>query len=204
MSRTPDFDELVGAEPQGAERERLRRAHELLIQAGPPPELTPQLSAGPDLRSVKKRERRRLKRRAVLLLAAALCVGVAFAAGYAFGTTSGSSGPSTLASLSLQGTAAAPHAHATLELMHAQAGNWPMSLSVTGLRKLPAHSYYEVYLVRNGKPYLSCGSFVVAGGNGAVEVALNDPYAPRRGDTWIVTRQPPGREAPGPAVLRPA
>src|SRR5207249_1133991 len=47
LTRKPDFDELIGAETSAAERERLRRTHELLVQAGPPPELTPQLRRAP-------------------------------------------------------------------------------------------------------------------------------------------------------------
>jgi len=38
-NRVPDFDELVGGDVTGDERERLRRAHELLVHTGPPPEL---------------------------------------------------------------------------------------------------------------------------------------------------------------------
>jgi len=33
MTRPPDFGELVGAEVPAQERERLRRAHELLMEA---------------------------------------------------------------------------------------------------------------------------------------------------------------------------
>jgi len=47
--RAPDFDELIDGEIDGAERERLRRMHELVLRAGPPPELSPQLEAGPTL-----------------------------------------------------------------------------------------------------------------------------------------------------------
>ena len=45
----PDFDELVGGDDlPGPERERLQRVHELLVAAGPPPELPPEL-VQPDL-----------------------------------------------------------------------------------------------------------------------------------------------------------
>ena len=37
MSDPPDFDELIGPELPPGDRERLRRVHELLIAAGPPP-----------------------------------------------------------------------------------------------------------------------------------------------------------------------
>ena len=36
---TPDFDELSAATSTPEERARLRRAHDLLLAAGPPPEL---------------------------------------------------------------------------------------------------------------------------------------------------------------------
>ena len=45
MSRPPDFDELVGNVEEPDERERLRRVHELLVEAGPPPDLSPALSS---------------------------------------------------------------------------------------------------------------------------------------------------------------
>src|SRR4029453_13920179 len=38
---------LVGHDVPDEERERLRRAHELLVQAGPPPELSPELESVP-------------------------------------------------------------------------------------------------------------------------------------------------------------
>ena len=37
--RGPDFDELVGTDLEDGERQRLLRVHELLVEAGPPPEL---------------------------------------------------------------------------------------------------------------------------------------------------------------------
>jgi hypothetical protein len=78
-----------------------------------------------------------------------------------------------------------------------------MTLAVTGLRRLPAHSYYEVYLTRGGKPWASCGTFVIRKSSEATKVTLNAPYRLRPGDSWIVTRQPPGTTAPGPTVLQP-
>src|ERR671936_1903421 len=39
MTRPPDFDELVGPDAEAGERERLRRLHDLLVAAGPPPDL---------------------------------------------------------------------------------------------------------------------------------------------------------------------
>jgi hypothetical protein len=203
VNREPNFDELVGAETSGAERKRLREAHELLLRAGPPPELTPRLKAGPNLGVVRpQQERRRLvKRRAMLLLAAALSIVAVFAAGYAVADHRGGGGsavpPWTLA---LKGTSHAPHARATLEVWHPQGGNWPMTLSVVGL---PKHARYEVYLVRDGKPWGSCGTFRIAGSSGPLTLRLVAPYSLRKGDSWVVARQVPGGGEPGKTVLRP-
>jgi hypothetical protein len=201
---SPDFDDLVGTEATGAERERLQRAHELLLQAGPPPELTPQLQTAPNMGArVAHLRRRVVKRRAMLLLAAALAIVVVFAAGYAVARQrSGSGGPTALKTLALKGTSAVPRAHATLEVWHARNGNWPMTLSVAGLPRLHQHGLYEVYLVRDGKPWGSCGTFRVTSPSQVLTLTLNAPYALQSGDSWVVTRPAAGGE-PGRTVLRP-
>ena len=48
MTERPDFRELVGNDLSPEERERLERVHNLLVEAGPPPELPPKL-VQPDL-----------------------------------------------------------------------------------------------------------------------------------------------------------
>jgi hypothetical protein len=201
---SPDFNELVGTEATGAERARLQEAHDLLLRAGPPPELTPKLKAGPNPGVVRKQHRRRaMKRRTLVLLAAALSVAVVFFAGYGVSSQRGGSGGGTIVqALELKGTAAVPNAQATLEVWRPRDGNWPMTLDVQGLPKLPAHTYYEVYLVRDGHPWGSCGTFVVSGSSRPLKVSLNAPYKLQKGDTWVVTRQTPGAE-PGKTVMRP-
>jgi hypothetical protein len=206
VTREPNFDELIGAETKSTERERLRDVHELLVQAGPPPELTPPLQNAPDFGVSRLQPRRVVKRRALLLLAATLSIaGVFFAAGLTVANRHSGGNASAVPverTLSLVGTSGAPQARATLDVWHARAGNWPMTLSVIGLPKLPAHTYYEVYLVRNGKPWGSCGSFRVDG-PGAVSLTLNAPYSLEKGDSWVVTRPGPAGEEPGKTVLRP-
>jgi hypothetical protein len=201
---SPDFDELVGPEATGAERAKLREAHDLLLRAGPPPELTPKLKAGPNPGVVRMQHRRRaVKRRTLVLLAAALSVAVVFFAGYAVHRSGG--GKQSLGvvkTIPLKGTAAVSGAEATLQVWRQRDGNWPMTLSVKGLPKLPARTYYEVYLVRDGHPWGSCGTFVVPGSSQTVKVSLNAPYKLQKGDTWVVTRQTPGSE-PGKTVLTP-
>jgi len=199
-----NFDELIGPEVEGAERERLRRVHELLVEAGPPPEMTPELEAGPSLAvTIGIRQRKVKIRRQVMLLAATVAVlALAFLGGYLTGNSGGTTAERTL---QLSGTPAAPHALASLQLEPKDAaGNWPMKVSVEGLPTLPARSYYEVYLVRGGKPWASCGSFVVAQGARGTTVQLNAPYRLQPGDSWVVTRHQGFTDGePGQVVLRP-
>jgi hypothetical protein len=42
-------------------------------------------------------------------------------------------------------------------------GNTPMRLRVAGLKKLAARDYYVLYMTKDGKPIVVCGSFNVRG-----------------------------------------
>lgn len=201
---TPDFDEIVGLDVERAERERLRRAHDLIVQAGPPPELTPELEKGPTLAMTLGRPKARATRKAALLAAALSLLAVAFLVGYLAGSRGG--GLASPRVLELKGTNAAPRALASLELMPADpAGNLPMTLSATRLPPSSPREYYEVWLVRaGGKVWAPCGSFVAKGGDEeAVRVTLNAPYRPQKGDSWVVTRHRWGAPGRGTVVLRP-
>jgi hypothetical protein len=203
VTRPPDFDDLVGTDVEQAERERLRRVHDLLLEAGPPPELSPEIELGPTLGMTLSRRGGRVQKRVLLIAAALVVVGLAFLGGYLSGN-GGGNGLSSGSVLKLSGTGAAPAALASLHIQPVDAaGNWPMKLAATGLPKLPPHGYYTVWLVRNGKPWASCGAFVVAGANRAVSVWLNAPYRLEKGDSWVVTKQLPGRGDVGPVVLTP-
>jgi hypothetical protein len=197
----PDFDELMSdAEP--GERERLRRVHDMLVVAGPPPELTPQMEAGPTLAMTigGRGSRRHVQRRVALLAAAIVVLLLAFLVGYITGNDSKVGGRV----LKLQGTAAAPNAQASLRIQDVDpAGNWPMELAALGLPKLPPRGYYEVFLVRNGRPWAPCGTFVVKNEKIGVSIRLNAPYRLRPTDSWIVTRQAWGDRGAGPVVLKP-
>src|SRR4051794_41943180 len=76
----PDFEDLVGTDLEPEERDRLRRAHDLLIAAGPPPELPPALAdpmGPPEAEVIPFWNRRRNAALAVLAAAgAALAVGI--------------------------------------------------------------------------------------------------------------------------------
>ena len=116
MTRPPDFDELVGAEVPAQERERLRRAHELLMEAGPPPELSPALETVPRMEETPRwfRQGKRRVGRRVVLLAAALATAAAL--GFMFGHSTNPNSISTERVVTLAGTSLRPQASGTLEL----------------------------------------------------------------------------------------
>ena len=198
----PRFEDILDEDLTPAERERLERVHDLLVAAGPPAELPPHLERGPTLAMTLSRKKRSGQRRLALLAAAIAVLAVVFVGGFVAGNSGhGLTGTHTL---KLVGTPQASNALASLVIQNVdEAGNWPMTLSVTGLPKLPKHGYYEVYLTRNGRPFAPCGVFVVGGKAGAVSVHLNAPYHVRKGDSWVVTKQLPGNEGAGPVVLHP-
>jgi hypothetical protein len=196
VTRPPDLDDLLDDDVPGEERERLRRAHELLVAAGPPPELPPSLETVPDPKPRRTLVPQR-HRYAVLGLAAAFVL-AAFGVGYYVGGRH--NGFTTEAVSPMHGTALAPSAHATIRLAaQDDAGNWPMRFSVRGLPTLPHDAYYELYLSRGGKPLATCGTFVVHAGTTVVR--LNAPYRLREYDGWVVTRHLHGQRGDGPVLL---
>ena len=205
MTHTPDFDELVGADLPAAERERLSRIHHLLVAAGPPPELSPEIESGPTLAmSLARGPKKRVFQRRVALLAAAIAViALAFLGGYLAGNRGG--GLASAHVLHLQGTRLAPQAVADLRIEPVDSsGNWPMRFSATGLPKLAPRSYYEVFLVRHGRLFAPCGRFVSRGTDAGISVPLNAPYRLEKGDSWVVTRQRANApEGSGGIVMRP-
>lgn len=199
MSDRPDFRELVGDDLPDEERARLERVHDLLVAAGPPPELPPALAEPrPNRRepSVAFLPRRRLG--LVLALAAAVAL-VAFLGGFLAGRTGDQFGKTF--EVSMQGTSAAPTANAKIEIGKLDAsGNWPLKLVVNNLPRLPKDVYYEMYLTRFHRPVASCGTFSSTGSS--TTVRLNAPYNLSRYDGWVVLRENDGDKAHGQTVLR--
>ena len=198
MTRQPDFDDLVGQDLPPEERARLYRTHELLVQAGPPPELSPEMESVPwpedALQPLWGRRRRGERRqRRPLLLAAVLVTAVVV--GFLLGQI-GSSSTSINAqrTVRLHGTTLAQGALATLELGKPDsAGNWPMVLKVSGLPKLAKGGYYDLYLTKGGVPLVSCGTINVRGGLGSTTVRLSAAYVLESFDKngWVVVRKTP-------------
>jgi hypothetical protein len=194
--RRPDFRELVGEDLAPDERERLERVHELLIEAGPPPELPPALTQ-PDLDEREESAVAFLPRRRVGLmlgLAAAVAL-VAFVGGFVAGQARHTF--PTAFDVPMHGTALAANATGTIHVGDLDAsGNWPLKLVVHGLKPLPKGQYYEMFLTRKGRPVVTCGTFRISSGE---SVRLNAPYLLRTGG-WIVTLERPASNA-HPVVL---
>ncbi|MDQ2910527.1 MAG: anti-sigma factor [Actinomycetota bacterium] len=197
MSDKPDFRELVGDDLPDEERTRLERVHELLVAAGPPPELPPAL-VEPDLDPRDANVEFLPRRRAGFVLGIAAAVGIAaFLGGFLAGHAKE---PFTkVFDVQMQGTAQAASASATIKVGKVdEAGNWPLKLVVRGLKPLPKGQYYEMFLTHGHKAAATCGTFRVTQSGDSIR--LNAPYNLRRFDGWVVTLERPGSRT-HPVVL---
>jgi len=180
--RPPDFDELVGGDLEANERERLRRVHDLLLEAGPPPELPPALEPRARAGVVVPMRRPSRRRMAVAGILAAALAAVIFGAGVLVGGSGGdeSSAPEPAWVVDMTGG----DARASLAVFEVdEAGNWPMKMTVQGLE---AGQTYELWLVKDGKLEQMCGTFAV--GKDRTVVVLSAPYPLKTFDSWVVTR----------------
>jgi hypothetical protein len=186
MTDPPTFEDIAGDDLPRRERERLRRVHDLLVAAGPPPELPPSLEAAPSqTSSIRFLPRRR--RGAILALAAAFAA-AAFGGGYLVGDRGTQDPFATEFVVQMRGTAAAPRALASLKVgSRDDDGNWPMLMTVRGLPKLPSGETYALKLTRNGKPAVSCGTFRIESDKAVVQ--LSAAYKLKRFTGWAITRE---------------
>ena len=191
MSDKLNFDELAGGDDLSPEEAaRLERVHDLLIAAGPPPELPPHLlEPQPEERrdNVSFLPRRRVGM--LLGIAAAIAI-TAFLGGFVYGTNHAPFDEAF--SVPMHSTAAGSGASAVIHVANADsAGNWPLKVDVKDLPALPKGQYYEMFLSRGAdQRAASCGTFRVSGGDD--DVRLNAPYRIRQFNGWIVTRENPG------------
>jgi hypothetical protein len=189
--KTPDFFDLVGDEGTPEELAQLRSAHDMLIAAGPPPELSPRLAEAPREQSRSSVLPRR-RRGAAFLLAAAV-VASAFGIGLLIGDRD-SSGFTQNRAVPMHGVGQLASARATLAVGEQDsAGNYPLKMTVHGLPPLADGGWYELLLSKGGKPTLSCGSFASA--KDGVTVRLSVPYDlskfPKLFDGWVVVEREP-------------
>ena len=214
MSRqdTPNFDDLIGREVLPAERARLHSVHELLVEAGPPPELSPELEEVPwpdealaPLGLVRTRSQRKKSRPWPLYAAAAAALLlIGFLAGQVGGSNSGSFSTSNV--VKMHGVANASAAAAVIQVGRPGSDqNWPMELTISNLAPAPNGGYYDLWLSKHGKPVFLCGSFNTRRAADTV-VRLSAAYPLNDGsiDGWIVTRHiagTPETRGQGPLVM---
>jgi len=203
MTEFGDIVDTQGLSPD--EEARLRRVHELLVEAGPPADLPPTLaepSAPPEAEIIQFPLLPR-RRWAVAFVATAAVVAVAFGGGYLFGHSKSPSARFAARSVvPMHPVSTGAAGLAVLKLAGQDSvGNWPMEMAVTGLPKQSARgAYYELWLTKGGgKPVALCGSFRVHGKTTTVRFSV--PYELSRYDGWVVTAVGPHEADPGRVVL---
>ena len=199
---TPDFDELVGDDLSSEERHRLLRAHELLIAAGPLPELPPSL-ADPRAPYEETNPFFNRRRNATIAVLAAALAAAAFGIGY---LTGGRGGDDFAAqkTIVMHGTSAAPAGAIASVALGAKddAGNFELLVRASNLEKLDRGAYYTLWLTKKHKAVVSCGSFVVSGdSDSTTEVLFTVSYPLKRFDGWVVTKQKRGEREPTRPLL---
>src|SRR5262245_32475558 len=175
----PDFEDLAGSDLDDAERARLRRVHDLLVAAGPPPELSPKLTSAPPEPKARVIPFPRHRWRTFSVTAAAVLL-VTFFAGWAVGGhRSHEQIQRTVAMAGANG------ALASLDVLKSDgAGNWPMKMKVSGLPALPHGKTYDLWLTKDGQLESLCGTFVVK--SGTTTVRMNAPFRLREYTGWVV------------------
>jgi len=192
----PDFHELVGDEGTPEELAKLRRAHELLVAAGPPPELSPRLAEAPA--AIGRTSWLPRRRRGAAFALAAGVVAAAFGVGFLIGDRGSSEFPSKK-SIAMHAVAVGSPAKASILIGDRdEVGNWQLLVRISGLKPLPKGSWYELYLTRKGKLAAYCGAFSVAS-SGRTTVQLSVPYKLKGYDGWVVTTNK--REPQRPVLL---
>jgi hypothetical protein len=186
VSRPPRFGDLVGNDLSPAERERLERVHDMLVAAGPPPELPQELAEAPQPQG-RLAELARKRLRTGLLLAATLVIAT-FAFGYFLGASGKEEGQTTFTPAQQVVLGKAADRFAVVEIGERDAnGNWPMVVKVDGLEHLSRGDYYILSMTRDGKPIVQCGTFNVAE-DGVTTISFPVAYDPARYDGLLLSR----------------
>lgn len=190
--------ELDGLSPE--QQARLRRVHDLLVEAGPPAEFPGALFEPPAPEAAVVPLPARRRRVGVLLIAAAVAA-VCFGSGYLLADQAHRSAARIVQVVSLQG-AGQQDSFASLRVGSTDSnGNRPVQLTVTGLPQLANGSArYVLVLSQKGRPSSLCGTFKV-GANGPTTVSFSVPYAITKDTRWIVTEMAPGVQFPGQVVM---
>jgi hypothetical protein len=193
VSPGPDFRELVGDDLPAEELARLRRVHDLLVAAGPPPDLSPTLATSPSPPSATVTSLFSKRRRRVAFLLAAGVAAALFGGGYLVGAKGNDSRGrqvfGTERVVRLGGNPALREATVVVRVGKRDGtGNLPMLVTAEGLRHLPTNDYYTLFMTRHGKRLVVCGSFNVDGGNKQTTVRLTVGYTLHGFDGFALTQ----------------
>jgi len=181
MTRQPELRELVDDDGPPEELERLRRVHDLLLAAGPPPDLPRAIASAPSLRGRVVALPRRW-RGALASAAAAAVFGLAFGLGYMLG---GNDSFATKHRVAMRPVGSS-RASGLIDIGNRDAGgNWQLKVVVRGLPRLPTGSWYVLYLTKHGRAVVSCGTFNSSGP--VTRVRMSAPYEFGEYDGWVVT-----------------
>ncbi len=213
---TPDFEDMVdltGLSPE--ESQRLRNVHDLLLAAGPPAELPADLGLPAELGTapapakteaeVVSLANHRRRRAGVGALIAAAVAAACFGGGYLIANQASPNAIHVVRVVSMQGNGAEQNSEASLSVGSADGnGNWPLRLTVNGLKPLPGDdSRYYLMVWQDGKPAGFCGTFEVSK-NGPTTVTFNVAYKITDSTKWVVTKIAPGVKFPGHVVMTTA
>ena len=186
MNRRPDFDDLLDGVEDPAERARLQRVHELLLETDPPPELSPTLVTPPPAspRDLPWQRPRRVRPRAVLVVAVVI---TAFLVGYLAGNADSppqgsASGMTIVRTVELDGEDGASGAIGVGAAD--ETGNWPMVVTTWGLDHVSDGDYYTLKLMRDGEARVTCGTFNVSGRQTTVRMVA--AYNLKSFDGWVI------------------
>ena len=198
MTRPPDLRDLIGDE--GGPDERLARVHELLVDAGPPPDAVP---LSPHVGDPAFRARPRRRRWTELALAAALAA-IALTVGFVAGSRGDEFEP--VVTIAMHGVSPVADARAELAVGERdESGNIALEMDVKRLPQLPQGGWYELLLSKNGVIGASCGTFVTVGDETTVRLGVGYDLAgwreAGRYDGWVVTAHVPGKPGSGERIL---
>ena len=132
----PDFDDLSATDIEPGERARLERVHELLVAAGPPPELSPtRLGRAPATPTARRPARDRCRARGRRIRAGR--------------RPRGQRPQRRLRGADGRARRRRPSASASLTVFELDdAGNWPMELTVAGLTPRAGDRPFQLWLTR--------------------------------------------------------
>jgi hypothetical protein len=195
LRKPPHIRELLGDDVPEDELDALRRADALLRTIPPPPlQVPPRLTQAVAALTLPTPFWSRRRLAATVALAAALS-----AIFFGVGRWTAGSDVDPLLTVPLGATEDAPDAAAVIEVGERddKSGNWELELEVTGLPKLPAGRYYDLWLAKDGEYAVTCGSFNV--GPGTTRVRLTVSYELSEYDTWVISEY--SREGATPWLL---